>query len=48
MRTPLNDLGGKQLVKFTWLVRATKKGTVTLKLESKQAGSDTETVSIGG
>lgn len=48
MRTPVNDLAGKQSVKFTWLVRAAKKGTVTLKLESKQAGSDTETVNIGG
>ena len=47
-RMPVNEVGGEKSVKYTWLLRATKKTTVTLKLESKQAGSDTEPVNIGG
>lgn len=47
-RTPINDLGGMKSTRYVWLVRSTKKGGLTLKLESKQAGSDSERINIGG
>jgi len=47
-RTPVNDLGGMKSARYVWLVRTTKKGALTLKLESKQAGNDSERINIGG
>jgi hypothetical protein len=47
-RTPINDLGGMKSARYVWLVRGAKKGTLTLKLESKQAGNDSERINIGG
>ncbi len=47
-RTPLNDLGGMKSARYVWLVRSAKKGTLTLRLESKQAGNDSERINIGG
>ena len=47
-RTPVSDLGGMKSARYIWLVRGAKKGTLTLKLESKQAGNDSERINIGG
>jgi hypothetical protein len=47
-RTPVNEMGGNKSARYIWLVRAPKKGTVTLRLESKQAGTDTKQINIGG
>jgi hypothetical protein len=47
-RTPVNEIGGKKSVKYIWLVRAPKKGAMTLRLESKQAGIDSKQINIGG
>ena len=47
-RTPLHDLAGNKSVKLTWLVKAGRKGTLTINLISKQAGSDSKQINIGG
>jgi hypothetical protein len=47
-RTPVSDLGGMKSARYVWLVRGAKKSTLTLKLESKQAGNDSERINIGG
>jgi len=47
-RTPVSEVGGVKSVRYTWLVRSPKKRTMTVRLESKQAGSDTEQIIIGG
>lgn len=47
-RTPLNEMGGMKSARYLWLVRSPKKGTLTIRLESKQAGNDTEKITIGG
>lgn len=47
-RTPVNDLGGKKSSKYVWLVRTAGKSSVSLKLESKQAGTDSKQINIGG
>ncbi len=46
-RTPVNELAGKKSVRYIWLVRAPKKGTMTLQLESKQAGTSSKQIIIG-
>jgi hypothetical protein len=47
-RTPLTEMGGKKSARYLWLVRAPKKGAMTLQLESKQAGTDSKQINIGG
>lgn len=47
-RTTVDAVAGMKSVKYTWLVRSTKKGTLTISLESKQAGNDTKKINIGG
>jgi hypothetical protein len=47
-RTPVNELLPKKPVKMTWIIKSDKKSTLTIKLESKQAGSDTKQINIGG
>jgi hypothetical protein len=47
-RTPVNELTVKKPVKMTWIIKTDKKCTVTIKLESKQAGSDSKQINIGG
>jgi hypothetical protein len=47
-RTPVNEVGGKKSARYIWLIRAPKKGTMTLRLESKQAGTDSKKINIGG
>jgi len=47
-RTPIGEVGGMKSVKYVWLVRSPKKETLTLRLESKQAGNDSKITNIGG
>ena len=47
-RTPVGEVGGMKSVRYVWLVRSPKKGDMTLRLESKQAGNDSEKINIGG
>jgi hypothetical protein len=47
-RTPVTEMGGKKSERYIWLVRAPKKGAMTLQLESKQAGTDSKQINIGG
>lgn len=47
-RTPLHDLAGNRSVKLTWLIKAGKKGTLNINLKSKQAGTDSKQINIGG
>ncbi len=47
-RTTLNDIGGMKSARYIWLVRSAGKATLTLRLESKQAGNDSERINIGG
>ena len=47
-RTPVSEMGGMKSARYVWLVRSPKKGTMTIRLESKQAGIDSEKITIGG
>jgi hypothetical protein len=47
-RTPVNEMGGMKSARYVWLVRSPKKGTMTIRLESKQAGNDSKQITIGG
>ena len=47
-RTPVSEMGGMKSARYLWLVRTPKKGTLTIRLESKQAGNDSEQITIGG
>ncbi len=47
-RTPVAVVGGLKSVRYTWLIRSTGKRTITISLESHQAGNDTEQIIIGG
>ncbi len=47
-RTPIENVGGVSSAKFTWLMLSPKKSTLTLKLETKQAGNDSKKITIGG
>ena len=47
-RTPVSEMGGMKSARYLWLVRTPKKETLTIRLESKQAGNDSEQITIGG
>ncbi len=47
-RTPVGEVAGMKSVRYVWLIRSPKKGGLTLRLESKQAGNDIEKINIGG
>jgi hypothetical protein len=47
-RTPVATVGGLKSVRYTWLIRSPGKRTITVRLESHQAGNDTEQIIIGG
>jgi len=47
-RTPVPEVGGMKSARYVWLVRSPKKGTMTIRLESKQAGNDSKQITIGG
>ncbi len=47
-RTPISRVGGKSRVKTTLIIQMEKPGDIVLKLESKTAGHDLQTINIGG
>jgi hypothetical protein len=47
-RTPVDELGGHDRQKLTWLIEADKNTEIKIDLSSKSAGSDQETIKIGG
>jgi hypothetical protein len=47
-RTPLGNIGGNQVKKLTWIVKTEKPQTITARIESKNAGSDSQQIRIGG
>jgi len=47
-RTPLARIAGKSRIKTTLILQMEKPGNIILKLESKTAGHDLQTIKIGG
>lgn len=47
-RTPVPEVAGEKSVKYTWLIKIAKKGNLTIRLDSKQAGSDLKNLNIEG
>jgi len=47
-RTPITRVGGKSRIKTTLIIQMEKPGDIILKLESKTAGHDLQTINIGG
>jgi len=47
-RTPISRVGGKSRIKTTLIIQMEKNGEIVLKLESKTAGHDLQTINIGG
>jgi hypothetical protein len=47
-RTPVIELGARKSVRYVWLVTSSRKGMMIMKLESKQAGTDSKQINIGG
>jgi len=47
-RTPISRVGGKSRIKTTLIIQMKKPGELLLKLESKTAGHDLQTIKIGG
>ena len=47
-RTPLGPVGGNQVKKLDWIIKADKGRTITAKIESKPAGTDVKQIKIGG
>jgi hypothetical protein len=47
-RTPVNEMGGMKSARYLWLITTPAKRTIIIKLESKQAGNDSEQIIIGG
>ncbi len=47
-RTPIPRIGGKSRVKTTLIIQMEKTGDIELRLESKTAGHDLQTINIGG
>ncbi len=47
LRTPVNQVGGKKSVKFSWLVKSEKSNDIKINLVSKTAGSDIKTIKLG-
>ncbi|MBN2773272.1 MAG: hypothetical protein JXR31_03415 [Prolixibacteraceae bacterium] len=47
-RTPLGSIGGNQVKRLTWIIKAGKTSSITAKIESKNVGSDVKQIKIGG
>jgi len=47
-RTPLGNIGGNQVKKLSWLIKADKKPTITATVESVVFGNDVKQIKIGG
>ncbi len=48
LRTPLGDIGGNQVKKLTWIIKAEKKTEITAKVESAVFGTSVKQIKIGG
>lgn len=47
-RTPLGSIGGNQVKKLTWIIKAEKKPTISAKIESAVFGTSVKQIKIGG
>jgi hypothetical protein len=47
-RTPLGDIGGNQVKKLTWMIKAEKKSEISVKVESPAFGIPEKQIKIGG
>jgi hypothetical protein len=47
-RTPLGNIGGNQVKKLTWIIKAGKKSSITAKVESSVFGTGVKQIKIGG
>jgi hypothetical protein len=47
-RTPLGSIGGNQVKKLTWMVKADNKPTISAKIESAVFGTSVKQIKIGG
>lgn len=47
-RTPLGDIGGNQVKKLTWLIKADKKAMISVKVESPAFSIPAKQINIGG
>jgi len=47
-RTPVGSIGGNQIKKLTWLVKAEKRETISAKIESAVFGEKVKQIKIGG
>lgn len=47
-RTPLGDIGGNQVKKLSWMIKAEKKTEITAKVESAVFGTSAKQIKIGG
>ena len=47
-RTPLGNIGGNQVKKLTWLIKADKKTTISAKIDSAVFGNNVKQINIGG
>jgi hypothetical protein len=47
-RTPLGTIGGNQVKKLTWIVKAAKSAKIKASMESKGTGTDVKQILIGG
>lgn len=47
-RTPISRVNGNSRIKTTLIIQMEKTGNITLKLDSKTAGHDLQTIKIGG
>mgnify|MGYP005839970389 CR=1 FL=1 len=46
-RTPVNQVGGKKSVKYSWLIKSDKNNDIKINLVSKTAGRDNKTIKLG-
>lgn len=47
-RTPLGDIGGNQVKKFTWMIKTDNKSEISIKVESPAFGIPAKQIKIGG
>jgi hypothetical protein len=48
LRTPLGEIGGNQVKKLTWMIKAEKQTEITAKVESAVFGTSVKQIKIGG
>jgi len=47
-RTPLGEIGGNQVKKLTWMVKAERKSDLNIRVDSPAFGSTVRQIRIGG